>query len=397
MKIAYDAKRLFQNFTGLGNYSRTLIETLAHFYPEHEYHLFAPKTSNVPRVQKSLQAPSVWTHFPQGFWRYLPSLWRAYGIGQDLAQSDISIFHGLSHELPLSIPAKMRTVVTIHDLIHERYPTFYPLIDRRIYSFKFKRACQIADTVVAISEQTKQDIIDFYKIDASKIQVIYQSCDPIFYKNPEPKRLSDGITSQDLARLKHAHLKKKYGLPDQFMLYVGTVNERKNLRTLIKSLQIIGNQLDIKLVVVGNGGSYFAKMKQAVQDLGLENRVVFLPKIEFTDLPSLYKMARLFILPSFFEGFGIPIVEALWSGTPVITSTGSCFAEAGGANSIYVNPHDAEAIADAILKVWQDEALRQQMILRGYQYVEKFRDAMIGEAWINLYRKLLTNRQDDEI
>ncbi len=376
MKIGYDAKRAFQNFTGLGNYSRTLIETLTTHFPENEYHLFTPKLNDLPRVTKVTTHPSISVHLPKGsLGRKLPALWRSYTIKNDIQKSGISIFHGLSHELPLSMPPNVRSVVTIHDLIHERYPSFYPFIDRKIYSFKFKKACQQADIVVAISEQTKRDIIDFYKIEPSKIQVIYQSCDPIFYKNRPSKNKNEIV--------------KKYNLPNQFMLYVGTVNERKNLLGLVKALESLDSQHDMNLVVIGDGGSYFQTVKKYVIENRLQKRVCFIPKIEFTDLPMIYALARVFVLPSFFEGFGIPIIEALWSGTPIISSINSCFEEAGGPDSIYINPHDIDALATAIDRVWHDENLRSLMILRGLNFVEKFSDEDIAEQWIKLYQSLL--------
>ena len=374
MKIGYDAKRVFQNFTGLGNYSRTLIETLTAHFPENEYHLFTTKLNDIQRVTKVTNHPSVSVHLPNVFWQKLPALWRSYFLKNDVEKANIEIFHGLSHELPLSLKG-IRTVVTIHDLIHERYPDFYPFIDRKIYSYKFKKACEQADIVVAISEQTKRDIIDFYQIEPVKIQVIYQSCDPIFYKNPI--YTEGGI------------VQKKYNLPPHFILYVGTVNERKNLLGLVKALKMLENQEDINLVAIGNGGTYFEKVKKYVADNGLQKRVHFLPTIYFTDLPTIYKLARLFVLPSFFEGFGIPIIEALWSGTPVISSIDSCFSEAGGPDSIYVNPNDSEAIAAAIHRVWHDEILRNEMILRGGNFVQKFDDLKIGQQWIKLYQSLL--------
>ena len=158
MKIGFDAKRAFHNFTGLGNYSRTLIETLATYYPSDELHLFSPKPSTSPRVQSLLDTPSVSSHFPTGFWKKIPPVWRSYGIESDIKAAKIDVFHGLSNELPLKLPPKVASVVTIHDLIFERYPAFYPRFDRFVYRQKFRRACQQADVVVAISEQTKQDI-----------------------------------------------------------------------------------------------------------------------------------------------------------------------------------------------------------------------------------------------
>ena len=375
MKIGFDAKRAFSNMTGLGNYSRMLVETLARYFPENEYFLFSPKNTDNPRLNSLRATPSVKMRFPSSLMKIIHPLWRSFFIKNDVAELNLDIFHGLSHELPWFSPKNVKTVVTIHDLIHERYPEFYPFIDRKIYTWKFKNACRKADVVVAISEQTKRDIIEFYKIEPSKIQVIYQSCHPQFYQNTEGSESNIFIT-------------EKYKLPQKYLLYVGTINERKNLLTLVKSLQLIDNQLDVKLVVIGEGGQYFQKVKQYVRENNLESRVIFLKNVDFKDFPAIYQSAQMLVLPSFFEGFGIPIIEALWSGTPVITSKGSCFKEAGGSDSIYVNPNSPEDLAAAIIRVWQDSALRKQMILRGLDYVQRFHEKKIGEQWMKLYQSL---------
>lgn len=376
MRIGFDAKRAFHNFTGLGNYSRTLIETLATYYPTDELHLFSPKPNNSPRIKSLLESPSVWSHFPTGFWKKIPPIWRSYGIENDIKAAKVDIFHGLSNELPIKLPAKVASVVTIHDLIFERYPAFYPRFDRFVYRQKFRRACQQADVVVAISEQTKQDIVDFYKIKESKIQVIYQSCHRQFYLNGKPT-----IEAQKTA-LKH------YNLPDNFILYVGTINERKNLLGLVEGLKNVENP--INLVVVGDGGVYLRKVKEYIANQGLTNRVFFLPKINFADLPAIYAASKALVLPSFFEGFGIPIIEALWSGTPVITSVDSCFAEAGGDGALYVNPSNSAEIGAAIHQIQTDEKLRSALILRGGNFVKKFHEKEIGAQWHALYEELIT-------
>jgi glycosyltransferase involved in cell wall biosynthesis len=375
MKIGFDAKRAFHNFTGLGNYSRTLIETLATYSPTDELHLFSPKPSDSPRLKTLIDTPSVYCHFPTGFWRKMHPIWRSYGISGDISTSGAQIFHGLSHELPLKLPPKVASVVTIHDLIFERYPKFYPRFDRFVYRQKFRRACQQTDIVVAISEQTKRDIIDFYKIPDSKIQVIYQSCHRQFYLQNKPDEL-----------IKKSVL-MHYNLPKNFFLYVGTINERKNLLGILKALKQL--KQPVKLVVIGTGGAYLKQVKDYVSANNLTHQIYWLPKINFTDLPAIYASAKALILPSFFEGFGIPIIEALWSGTPVITSEDSCFAEAGGDGALYVNPSDSEAIGEAILRINSEERLRNELILRGGNYVEKFHEKQIFSQWKNLYNKII--------
>jgi glycosyltransferase involved in cell wall biosynthesis len=272
--------------------------------------------------------------------------------------------------------------VTIHDLIHERYPEFYPFIDRKIYTAKFKSACEKADVVVAISEATKQDIIEFYKIDERKIKVIYQSCHPQFYlKNLTENKLSTNFNLPPQPR-------ELGGAGSQYLLYVGTVNERKNLLGLVKAIEILDKSVRIPLVVIGDGGAYFRKVKAYIHEKGLGNEIIFLKNVLFSDFPLIYRNAKALILPSFQEGFGIPIIEALWSDCPVITSVGSCFPEAAGPDSIYINPYKPNEIATAIDKVLTNEVVRERMILRGYEYVQQFHEKTIGEQWMQLYKEL---------
>ncbi len=378
MNIGFDAKRAFNNFTGLGNYSRTLIETLAQFYPENTYHLFTPKLNTNPRIADFLENPSIKVHTPAFPLNKISPLWRSFFINEDILRSDVSIFHGLSHELPIGLPKKIKQVVTVHDLIQERYPEYYNAVDRKIYTLKLQQACRQSNVVVAISEQTKNDLVYFLKIDPQKIRVIYQSCDFQF-----------SIDNGNQIENRKSKIENRYDLPENYILYVGTVNERKNLLTLVKAVEQLKNTPDeINLVAIGDGGAYFKLVQDYMVQKKLEKLIYLRPKVDFEDMPAIYRAAKIFIYPSFFEGFGIPIIEALWSGVPVITSIGSCFSEAGGKNSIYINPHQPEVIAEAIKKINNDSDLRQMMITSGRLFAENFRAEKIGSEWIDLYKSL---------
>lgn len=376
MIIGFDAKRAFHNVTGLGNYSRTLIQTLVQSYPENEYHLFTPPFKPAGFSEEILQHSSITLHSPDRFveqkW---PFLWRSLTMQSDINKAGIQIYHGLSNELPQKVPENCKTVVTIHDLIHERFPQFYPYVDRKIYSYKFKRACTQADVIVAISEQTKNDIINFYNINSSKIQVIYQSCAESFGLS---------ITQEYLH-----FVASKYNLPEEFVLYVGTINERKNLLTLIRAVQKMEAKDQVHIVAIGKGGKYLRHVKDYIKQHHLESIVSIIAGIPNDELPAIYRLAKVFVLPSLFEGFGIPIIEALKSGTPVIASTGTCFEEAGGPHSVYVDPNDSEALKNAILTVWHDKQLRERMRLSGYDFVKKFETKPIAQQWITLYNSLI--------
>jgi len=204
MKIAFDAKRAYQNATGLGHYSRTLISSLAVFYPQHHYYLCAPKLTNRFDIARLKNVENI---IPDNFFsKKLTSLWRSNWATKELQKKSIDIYHGLSNEIPIGIQkTATRSAVTIHDLIFERYPEQYNWIDVHIYRQKFKYACKYADHIIAISQQTKDDIVSFYKIPEYKITICYQSCDPAFAKT---------ISEDEKVRIK-----KSYQLPDRFFLY----------------------------------------------------------------------------------------------------------------------------------------------------------------------------------
>jgi glycosyltransferase involved in cell wall biosynthesis len=279
----------------------------------------------------------------------------------------------LSHELPYNIQNKgIKTIVTIHDLIFLRFPHLYKSWDRKIYSKKFKYACKIADLIIAVSNQTANDIKQFFGTDNSKIKVIYQGCNPVFIK--------------ELNNSERANIIKKYGFPESYILYVGTIEERKNLLSLIKAINIA--KIELPLVVIGGRTSYFKKVKEYIDQVKVKN-IYFLETILNEDLPAVYQQAEVFVYPSIFEGFGIPVIESLYSKTPVITSKNGCFTEAGGPSSVYIDPQNIEELAIAIKKVIEDNELRQRMINEGCKYAGKFSDDMVAKNIMNAYKQII--------
>jgi glycosyltransferase involved in cell wall biosynthesis len=382
MNIGFDAKRAFHNQTGLGHYSRTLIRSLASSFPEHQYFLFNPK----PSTQVEFHERNIREVLPQSFLsKKLSSVWRSNWVKKELQQLKIDLYHGLSHEIPVNIQKTgIKSIVTIHDLIHERYPEQFKAIDRKIYATKFRYSCEHADKVIAISQQTRQDIIDFYKTPPEKIEVCYQSCNPAF-----------GATVAD--ERKEA-VKKHYGLPEQFFLYVGSIIERKNLLNLCKAMQLIRNETSIPLVVIGNGGDYKQTVKNYIYQHQLEDRIIFLsdqPAAKFSpgfqsaeDFPAIYQQAIAMIYPSIFEGFGIPVLEALWSRIPVITSNVSCLPEAGGDAAFYVDPFQPEQIAQQMKRILHDSAFVQQQVEKGWQHAQGFTNHTTAARVMDVYMRL---------
>lgn len=361
MKIGFDAKRAFNNARGLGNYSRDTVRILSSQFIDNQYFLFTPKiNSDIPfPVPDNCEVV-----LPTGLIsRQLPSAWRTFGIAQEAAGRQIELYHGLSHELPVGIEKKkIATVVTMHDLIFMKFPQLYPALDRAMYKRKYLRSCEIANRVIAISEQTKRDLMELGGVDEAKIDVVYQGCSPIF-RQPVSDAQAEAV-------------RQKYHLPAQFVLSIGALEERKNHILIMRALA--EQNLDFPLVVVGNETDYTPKLREYIAEHHLENRVTLLNGVPFAEFPALYRCASLFVYPSLFEGFGIPVLEALTMGVPVIAATGSCLEESGGPESRYVSPTNSDELGQQMVEVLSDSALQRTMIAAGTDFAQKFSDEAIA-------------------
>lgn len=365
MKIAFDAKRFFHNTSGLGNYSRDLVRILSEYEPENEYLLLNKNKSG--RGKDILERPNV--HFIE---TSKGNFSRQLKMGKDAQKQGVDIFHGLSGELPLKWDSKpIKKVVTIHDLIFVRYPQYYSFFDRKIHFWKFKKAADTADKIIAISEQTKRDIIEYLKVPESKIEVIYQGCHHAFKEQQSPELMEA--------------VKEKFKLSERFVLNVGTIEDRKNLLNVVKAI----SGTEIPLVVVGRKTKYYQKIERLLKKNKMEKQVLFLEGVSMDELACLYKLADIFVYPSFFEGFGIPVIEALFSKTVVVTSNTSCLPEAGGKDSVYVNPDNDLDIRAKLKFLWENESERKRREEKGFEFVQKFNDEPIAKELMNFYQKIL--------
>ncbi len=374
LKIAFDAKRAFLNKTGLGNYSRTTIQALAKQFPQNEYFLYTPTVGEETRPLFLFSLENIQVKTPAI--AIFKSFWRSKGIIKDLKRDKIQLYHGLSQELPIGIKKSgIKTVVTIHDLIYLKYPKYFDWTDRKIYERKARNACENADLVIAVSEQTKADLISFFNINSEKIKVVYQGWDSDF-------------TMKEIDALKQS-VQKRYQLPQKFILNVGTIETRKNLLLVVKALKNI--PADVSLVVIGRETEYAEKVKKMVVKEALQKRVIFLKNVSSYDLPSIYHLAQVFVYPSRYEGFGIPVLEALTSGTPVVAATGSCLEEAGGPDSFYVDPDDAVGLAEKVNLILQNDQLRLKMKAQGLEYAKRFREENVAKNLMDVYQQALNN------
>jgi glycosyltransferase involved in cell wall biosynthesis len=383
MNIGYDGKRVYQNKMGLGNYSRSLITILAHHYPQNRYTLFAPKRTSLFDTATFL---NVTTIFPQTIiGKKFPALWRRKEMLHDIINNKIDIYHGLSNEIPNGIEkTTVKTVVTIHDLIYERYPETYTLDVRYISRWKIKHACKNADAIIAISQQTKNDLVNYYGVAENKISICYQTCNPIFQR----------IVSKEEKEI----VKNRYNLPDTYFLFVSSITGRKNLIAICKAMVLLKDKITIPLVIIGDGKKEKAEAKNFMQENGMTNSLLFLNElpqskennfINAIDFPAIYQQALALIYPSVFEGFGIPLLEALYSGLPIISSNTSSLPEVGGDAAIYFDPHDYIALADCMTQVATDPVLVETMRSKGFAQAENFTTQKCADSVMQVYKKLL--------
>jgi len=358
MRIGFDAKRAFNNGTGLGNYSRFVISALVNAFPENEYFLFTPtiksEFENLIPSNSNIKIISPESILGKTF----PALWRTYSIAEMCNELQLDIFFGLSNELPVGIEKfKGKKIVSIHDLIFLRYPDYYNNIDRYIYTKKFSYACEKADLIIAASTQTKNDIIHYFKTDESKIEVVYQNCDEKFAV------FADEILKSEIL--------KKYALPERFILCVGTIEKRKDQLTVLKAFHRL-NTKNLKLVFIGRQTEYVKQLQEFLDKNNLNERVIFLSQIEQNDLPIIFQLSNTFVYASEFEGFGIPILEALRSAVPVVAANTSSLTEVGGDAVLYFKFGDAADLCEKMREAISDEEKRKVTIEKGLQQAKKF-------------------------
>lgn len=371
MKIGFDAKRAFNNPRGLGNYSRETLRILSSLAPENQYYLFTPDI----RSEIGFACPqNANLSTSNKKWKLAQSLWRTFGITREAEQLKLDLYHGLSHELPVGIEKTgIRTVLTMHDLLFLRHPELFPTIDRLMYKKKYLHSCSISDIIIAVSNKTKQDLLELSDIDPNKVKVVYQGCRPEFKKQ----------ASDDQKR----KLREKYRLPKEFLLNVAAIEPRKNQLLILKAM--VSKKLEIPLVIAGQKTDYLKELEFFAEKQGLQHQVTILPDFPAEELPILYQCATVFVFPSYYEGFGIPIIEALESGLPVIAATGSCLEESGGPDSLYVSPHDEHGLAEQIQNLLDDPARRETMVERGHAYAQRFSDQAICQQLTRIYQNLL--------
>lgn len=355
-KIGFDAKRYYHNRTGLGNYSRTLVAALKEQYPDIGHKLYDSK-----------------------------SIERTFSLGRQAVKDGCLLFHGLSNELPRDIvKSGIPSIVTMHDVAWRTFPDMYTFFDRHIYDWKYGWSAKNATHVVCISESTKRDVMRFYHVPAERISVIYQPVQQCFYA----AIADDEATRIALNALPYLN---DNGKVRPFIITVGSINSRKNLLGMVKAFNRVPEEERPIFVVVGNGREYRSTVESYIAENRLEEWIHIESNIhEASVLQALYAKALLLMYPSFYEGFGLPVVEAALQRCPVITSNVSSLPEAAGPGAIQVNPSSDEQIAEALLTLLRNPAERKERGDKGYDYcMSHFHPAVLTGQMKELYDSLV--------
>lgn len=370
MRIGFDAKRAFLNRSGLGNYSRNTLLSLKKYFPDNEYLLFTPEIKEgifPEQSQFDVYSPDSPTA------KIFRSLWRSFSLSEQLKHHNIGLFHGLSHELPSGIQnTGVKSVVTIHDLIFLRYPQFYKPIDRKIYFQKIKYACEVAECVIAVSDQTRDDIIRYLKVTPDKIKLLYQGIGERYFSNHKSE---------------FPEIKLKYNLPDHYVLSVGTIEPRKNQMNIIKAME--SAKIEMPVVLIGKPTMYASKISDYISTSKSGIEVYFPGHVDDDDLPCLYQNAELLVYISVFEGFGLPIVEAMASGCPVLASDRSCMPETGADAALYCDPANIEELGRLIREIIENDRLKKQLIEKGKKRVADFSPEKAATSLFDIYKSIL--------
>ena len=356
IKIGMDAKRIVRNASGLGSYGRNLVNALTDSSDCPELVLYAPDEGRADLRSQVHASERLRFAYSGKRWRLAQDLWRGKGIVADLRRDGIDLYHGLTGELPQGVRrAGIKTVVTIHDLIFLRHPEYYHRLDEMLYRRKFYRTLREADRIIAISECTKRDILYYSDYPANRIDVIYQNCSSDFRR-----------TAGDDER---AAVRRRYALPEHYILNVGTIEERKNVMLAVKALSQLPRREH--LVIVGRKTSYTNEVMEYAAHHGVDDRIVLLHGVPNADLPALYQMADVFVYPSRYEGFGVPVIEAAQSGLPVVA------------------PDDSDAMAAALNRLLADDDERRRVAQLGSEYVRRFEGNRVAEQMLEEYDKVL--------
>lgn len=380
-RLGYDKATGLPLRVGSAEYCFELLINLYNLDKKNDYIIYLPQnpTADLPKERNN--------------WHYRVvkprRLWMLLGLSLEflLKRSMPDVFFSPTHYLPLITPAK--SAISILDVSYLKFPELFKAADLRQLTYWSGYSAKKAKRIFTISKSSKDDIIKAYGVSRDKVVVTY----PGIRKMSNASSVS--LRADRDRRLDMEEIKEKYGVGGNYVLFVGTLQPRKNIARLIEAFSRISNSSFIinpfSLIILGKKGWMWEEILEAPKKFGVEDRVKFLDNVTDEDLPSFYKNAACFVLPSLYEGFGLPILEAMQNGCPVLASNASSMPEAGGDAAVYFDPEDAGDIAEKINKVLSDEKLRESMIKKGLEQVKKFSWEKTAKETLGVLKELMIN------
>lgn len=380
VRIGFNARYLTHRTTGIERYLMNLIVHLQAIAPENEYILFCTdyySSSMESPLQKGIIIDRSGSKLERGgiIGQLGKILWEQVTLPKRIKGMNLNVFHAPSFIAPIFSKA-CPTVVTIHDLAFLRYPEAFTRRTLLYFKAFLRKSLVMADIVIAVSQATAQDLISLLGVTSAKIRVIHHGLDGHFQR---------GMSSEESSRVY-----SKFGIHREFILNVSTLSPRKNVEGLIKALKLLIDEgHDIDLVISGGEGWKHSQIYTLAHRLGLDDRIIFTGFITDDDLKCLYHAAKIFVYPSLYEGFGLPVLEAMACGTPVVTSNVSALPEVAGDAALLVDPSKPEEIARAIARLLEDEHLREKLIHKGHERVKLFSWEKTALKTLEVYRSII--------
>ncbi|OGI25507.1 MAG: hypothetical protein A3J76_03625 [Candidatus Moranbacteria bacterium RBG_13_45_13] len=381
MKIGIDIRVIGKNRTGDEVVFFNLVKNLAKIDRENDYQLFTdrdPKkdpalAEEIENLELKNNFEVIYINSPNRFW------WNFWALPNYLRKNPVDIFH-TQYIAPFRLPKKIKLVLTTHDISFNFFPQYIRFSDLFFLKTLIPRSLRRADRIVTVSKNEREQIINFYKIPSEKVNFAYNGVDFEIFNQTIPEEALERI-------------RKKYGLPEKFFLYVGTLQPRKNIPALIQALAIFYKKYkmnDIKLVIAGNrkARNFDPEIDKTIEKYNLRDSANFPGWVDEKDKPALYKLAECFVFPSLYEGFGIPIIEAMAAGLPVVSSDKSCLPEVGGDAALFADPGDPEEFAKKIHEILSDKNIREDLVRKGASCAQEFSWQKTAEKTLEIYQSL---------
>lgn len=355
MKIGINGLQLGNKFAGLGRYTKNLLVNIANIDKNNEYYYFLRKDNkSIYEInQRNFHSVTYDVLLKNKIKRFfleqmtIPKVSKQRGINIVFSPGPVMVLRG-----------EFKKVFCLHDVRKLLFPKMLNPIDRIYYSIMIRKSVKTADLIFTVSNYSKQDIIRYFNYPDDKIIVTYDAVDEGFKKISHKEKLMS--------------IRDKYNIRGSYILFVGEIMKIKNVLRIIRAYAAINNRIKAKLVLAGRPGNIFNEAKALVKTLGIDEDVLFLGWTSDEDLQLLYSAADVFVFPSLYEGFGMPVLEAMACGVPVITSNTSCLPEIAGDAALLVNPEDIESITNSMIRVHKDKVLYQELVERGFKQVKKY-------------------------